>query len=380
MKKILFGIIATTFIMTGCSNNNLKVSSETTQKITWTVGGNLDAPTGFTKQHGVAGPLAGNINNKIIIAGGANFPYKSVLEGGAKKHYPDLYVLEEKNGKLETINHQLLKQETGYGSTVSTENGIYYIGGANDSGISNKIYHLTLTKDNKINVHEIGELPFTYFGGTIAIKNNILYIVNGKHNGKDSNDFYSYNLITKETKKLPNYPGEARSQSVGQILNNGQSDAFYVFSGGSNIAYTDGFAYNFNTNKWEKVNSVKVNNKEISLLGASSVKLNNNELLVIGGFNKEVYDNAVKNLSTLKDKQLQNFKEKYFTTDPQDFNWNKNILIYNAKDNTWKSIGEVPFNAPCGEGLVLIGNKLYSINGEIKPGVRTEKMYIGTIN
>ncbi|MCJ8341484.1 MAG: hypothetical protein MJH09_01325 [Cetobacterium sp.] len=54
-------------------------------------------------------------------------------------------------------------------------------------------------------------------------------------------------------------------------------------------------------------------------------------------------------------------------------------MIYNAKTNNWKSLGEVPFNAPCGEGLVLIGNKIYSINGEIKPGVRTEKMYIGTI-
>ena len=44
-----------------------------------------------------------------------------------------------------------------------------------------------------------------------------------------------------------------------------------------------------------------------------------------------------------------------------------------------KSIGELPFNAPCGEGLVLIKNKIYSIGGEIKPGIRTSKIYRGEI-
>lgn len=378
MKKFLLGILATTIVLGGCTNTK-SISSNNIEKISWTHGGNLPAPKGFVKQHGVAGPLAGNINDYIIVAGGANFPYKSVLEGGAKKHYPDLYVLKDMNGKLETIHHQQLNQETGYGSTVSIPNGLIYIGGAYDSGISNKVYMLTLDSTNKVDVKEIGELPFTYFGGVVAYKNNKLYLAAGKQDGKDSNKFYEYDLTTKQTKELANFPGANRAQSVGQILNNGQEDLLYVFSGGANIAFTDGYAYSFKTNKWMKTNSVKLNNKEISLLGASSVKLNDNELLVIGGFNKEVYDHAVKNLSTLKDKDLQEFKTKYFTTDPVDFNWNKEILIYNAKTNNWKSLGEVPFNAPCGEGLVLIGNKIYSINGEIKPGVRTEKMYIGTI-
>ena len=70
---------------------------------------------------------------------------------------------------------------------------------------------------------------------------------------------------------------------------------------------------------------------------------------------------------------------QYFTAEPYEFNWNKDILIYNAKKNTWRSVGKVPFGAPCGEGLVLKGNNIYSINGEIKPGVRTNTMYSGTI-
>ena len=51
-------------------------------------------------------------------------------------------------------------------------------------------------------------------------------------------------------------------------------------------------------------------------------------MLVIGGFNKAVYDDAVKNLNTLKDESLAEFKKEYFGRDPQDFAWNTKVLIY----------------------------------------------------
>ncbi|MDU2664304.1 MAG: cyclically-permuted mutarotase family protein, partial [Clostridium perfringens] len=47
--------------------------------------------------------------------------------------------------------------------------------------------------------------------------------------------------------------------------------------------------------------------------------------------------------------------------------------------NEWKSIGDVPFNAPCGEALILDGDNIFSINGEIKPGIRTNKIYSGEL-
>ena len=72
---------------------------------------------------------------------------------------------------------------------------------------------------------------------------------------------------------------------------------------------------------------------------------------------------------------MRAFRTQYFTAEPYKFNLNKDILIYNAKKNTWRSVGKVPFGAPCGEGLVLKGNNIYSINGEIKPGVGTNIMY-----
>lgn len=117
----------------------------------------------------------------------------------------------------------------------------------------------------------------------------------------------------------------------------------------------------------------------MSVLGANSVKLNDSEMMVIGGFNKQLWNDANYYLGNLKGEELANYKVKYFGADPYEFGWNRDVLIYNASTNSWKSIGEIPFDAPCGEGLVLIGNKVFSINGEIKPGIRTDRVFTGTI-
>ena len=95
---------------------------------------------------------------------------------------------------------------------------------------------------------------------------------------------------------------------------------------------------------------------------------------------KTVYDYAVDKLNSLKGDELLEFKKSYFGADPSELRWNKQILIYNAEEDSWRSIGEVPFDAPCGAGVVLGSkDKIYSINGEIKPGTRTNRTYSGTL-
>lgn len=61
-----------------------------------------------------------------------------------------------------------------------------------------------------------------------------------------------------------------------------------------------------------------------------------------------------------------------------DYRFNREIMVYNGAENTWRTAGETPFTGPAGEGLVLLKGKIYSINGEIKAGVRSERIYVGT--
>lgn len=376
MKKILFAAIVSSLILTGCSaaqptsNSNYSVN-----KITWETAGKLPAQKGYTENIGTAGVLNGVLEGKyIVVGGGANFPVKSPAEGGPKVTYSDVYVLVESNGKLDVVEHTNFPHEIGYGSSVTTNEGIYYIGGAPNAENNDDIWFLSM-KDGKLNMEKIGDLPFTVENGKAVEKDGKLYIFTGKIAGQTSNEFYSYDIKTGKTEKLPDVPGEVRAQAIAQELNGN----IYVFGGGNSKAFTDGYKYDFTTNQWTPVAPIQIDGRDISVLGGNSVKLNNEELMVIGGFNKQIWNDANHYLSTLKGKELDNYKANYFSTDPVDFNWNKEILIYNATTDTWRTIGEIPFDAPCGEGLVLVGDKVFSINGEIKPGVRTNRMYTGHI-
>jgi len=378
MKKILSLLITSSIIVGGIASNSLPASAavKNVEKITWQHAGDLEAQKGFDKNIGVAGVLSGRIGNYVVVGGGANFPNGTVLDGGKKKTYPDLYLLENNNGKLKVKEHTTLPNEIGYGSSVTTDKGIYYIGGSTNADAANDITLITLDNSNKLKYKKVGDLPFTFSNGIAAEYKGKLYIGLGNQGGKDSTKLYEYDLESKEIKELAPLPDKtSMNQCVAQILNGN----LYVFSGGGSIISTDGYKYDISSNAWSKVSSVKLGNNEISLYGANSVKLNEYEMLVIGGFNKTIYDNAVYKLGTLKGDELAKFRQGYFGADSYEFNWNKEILVYNAKTNLWHSLGQVPFDAPCGEGLVLTNENIFSINGEIKPGIRSNRMYSGNL-
>lgn len=376
MKKILFAAIVSSLILAGCSSTSVAPRTNTDKKIVWEVGGHLPAQKGYEKNIGTAGVLYGTLAGKyVVVGGGANFPIKPTSEGGPKVMYSDIYLLSENNGEVNILEHTNLPHNIGYGASVTTPDGIYYIGGAENPEQDNDIWFLSL-KDDKLDMKKIGDLPFTFQNGGAVEKDGKLYVYTGKQDGQASNKFYSYDLKTGKTIELAPVPGETRTQSISQILNG----ELYVFGGGNSKAFVDGYKYNFDTNTWTEVAPVIINGKEISVLGANSVKLSEDEMLVIGGFNKEIWNDANYYLGTLKGEELAKYKANYFGTDPVDFHWNNQILIYNSSSNSWRSIGEIPFDAPCGEGLVLIGNKIFSINGEIKPGIRTDRVYVGTIS
>lgn len=370
MKKAIFITLLSSLLLTNCSSTTVN-----NKNISWNVAGRLPAQKGYNKNIGTAGVLYGAIGNYFIAGGGANFPIKPVLEGGAKVIYSDVYLMREKDGKLEIVEQSNFPHKIGYGASVSVKDGIYYIGGGENSEKDKEIWFLSLEK-NSLKYEKIGELPFAFQSGGAVFKDGKLYIFAGKQDGKASKKFWEYNLKTKEVKELSDVPGDTRTQCIGQILDG----KLYVFGGGNSKAFIDGYKYDFENNSWENVADIRISGKEISVLGGNSVKINENEMLVIGGFNKELWNDANHYLSTLKDEELAKYKFNYFTQDPIDFNWNSEILLYNAKENSWKSLGEIPFDAPCGEGLVIIGNKIYSINGEIKPGVRTNRVYRGIFN
>ena len=340
--------------------------------LAWQSMGTLSPAEGQKENIGVAGLLQGTFGDYIIVGGGANFPAGGPLTGGAKVTYPDVYVLRAAEAGLTETDHAQMPYPVGYGVSATTPDGVLYFGGSTDESGARAVTRLT-APNGKLRTETLPALPFALQNGVAAYDKDTVYLGGGKQDGVLSKKFYTYDIKTGTLTLLPDFPGEAREQSVAEFL----GGRFFVFSGGANVAYTDGYAYDPKAQTWTSVAGPNVNGTPVSLLGARSVRLNADEMLVVGGFNREIYNWAVSNLNTLQGEEKDAFRAHYFTMPPEDYHWNREILVYSAKDDAWRSVGQLPFPAPCGEALVIARGALFSISGEVKPGVRSPRLYRG---
>ena len=340
--------------------------------LAWQSMGTLSPAEGQKENIGVAGLLQGTFGDYIIVGGGANFPAGGPLTGGAKVTYPDVYVLRAAEAGLTETDHAQMPYPVGYGVSATTPDGVLYFGGSTDESGARAVTRLT-APNGKLRTETLPALPFALQNGVAAYDKDTVYLGGGKQDGVLSKKFYTYDIKTGTLTSLPDFPGEAREQSVAEFL----GGRLYVFSGGASVAYTDGYAYDPKAQTWTSVAGPNVNGTPVSLLGARAVRLSADEMLVVGGFNREIYDWAVSNLNTLQGKEKDAFRAHYFTMPPEDYHWNREILVYSAKADAWRSVGQLPFPAPCGEALVIARGALFSISGEVKPGVRSPRLYRG---
>lgn len=334
--------------------------------VEWTRIGEIPAQKGYSENIGTAGHLFGVLDGKLVVGGGANFPNGSVVEGGKKVTHTDIYLMDEENDNLKVIEHTQLKYPVAYGSSTCSEDAIYYLGGCPEKEHSASITKVFLN-DGKLESEEIGKLPKALENCISEYLDGKIYFGIGNIGGENSTEFYSYNIETGDIETLAAFPGEARNQCVSCVFGN----TIAVFGGGSNVAYTDGYLYSIENNAWEKLSDIEIDGETISVLGAGAVKISDDEMLVIGGFNKDLWKEAVHKLSTLQGEEKQAYRVQYFGQEPEKCNWNREMLVYNAKENKWRTLGKISFNAPCGNALLKSGNRIYSVMGEIKPGMRT---------
>lgn len=323
------------------------------------------AQKGYDKNLGTAGLVQGALDNYLIFGGGANFKDGILpVDGGIKINHKDLYLYREnEDGSLTLVDQIQHAYPLAYGPSVVYNNKLYYIATKDDT--SSEILAFSI-KDEKLVTEVIDTLPFTVENIIAEIYKDVLYFGVGAINGQNTNELYSYNLATKAFEVISEFPGKARSQALSYIYN----DELLIYGGGADITFSDGYKYNFATKSWTKLADVVIDNEEVSLLGARWVALNNEELLAIGGFDKEVWRDAVFNLTTLKGEERSAFRDAYFRRAPKDFNWNAKELVYNLRENRWYALGTIPFDAPCGHALLATKDYIYSIMGEIKPAER----------
>ncbi|AOV97619.1 N-acetylneuraminic acid mutarotase [Edwardsiella hoshinae] len=220
-------------------------------------------------------------------------------------------------------------------------------------------------------------LPQTVKAGTGAILNKVMYIGLGSAN----KSWYRLDMQSKEKRWQPiaEFPGTPRDQAVTLALNN----SLYVFGGIGNASghdvtasiLSDIYRYDPANDQWQKIAS----HPPRSLAGHAGVALNTYQGLFLGGVNKSIFDGYLRDSNQYKDDKAatENIIQNYFNKPSADYFFSREALLYDAKNNQWHALGITPFAGTAGSALVRSGERITLINGEIKPGLRTDRIHYG---
>ena len=170
-------------------------------------------------KEGFAGLYAGISHGTLICAGGANFPEKKPWDGGIKKWYDTIYLLDEVDGTWRIANTRLPKP-IAYGVTISYENQMILIGGNDSEDYYDDVISLEYVSNKIVIDSSFPKLPEPISNMSGSLIDGVIYISGGSKSqkGLSTNNFYLLDLKTnkkeRQWKKGPTWPGVSRIQSV----------------------------------------------------------------------------------------------------------------------------------------------------------------------
>ena len=385
--------------------------------------------------HGVSAPFAGMIDDRLVVAGGCNFPGKPASAGGAKVYYSDIYCYDAKHDRWQKLGD--LPKPLAYGAAVADDDRLYIIGGNNDAGASASVYELRLESNflrdlfglaPKLRLTELAPLPEPMDNFAAACLDDMIFVAGGNQSGRPGNRVYGYSLESNPAAwlALPDYPGPTRVQPVltaieGRIGHR-KVEALCLMGGfqagqtaeGIDVptpalapdevllypipddAADDALARQALTvGVWEAITTMPsrrldageeaIAESSIGAAGAFAVAINDQSFVVGGGVDKQVFLRALDNTRlTLLARaagddslvlQLEAEKADYLKHPVAWYNFNDEPFYFIGSDVwRWVPMGAMPQTARAGASAVYDDGYLYVIGGELMPGVRSAEV------
>ncbi len=360
--------------------NSCKYDIENTVQIDWKT---VDLPQdSLGKPHlGLAGPLVGVIGKYVLIGGGANFPDKRPWEGGHKKYHKDIFLYTWQNQTLTYKNAYRLPFSLAYAACYSDGDKIYVVGGENEDGFHNGTYVLRVDEDQRLAIDTLPALPDGISSAGLVCLDQVLYLIGGETKTSTSDEVLRLDTRSGDTwekvQQLPHKISNTVVVAVGKDV--------YILGGRSRVeGETSPFSkevYRFDI----EYNAISATAKLPEPL-AAAVGINyKNDILFLGGDNAQTYHQveelllqaATEEDTAQKDSMLQR-KNSLQANHP---GFSKKQLMYDTSDETWKTLEtDFPFDMPVTTTAIRLDSNFIAIpSGEIKAGVRTDKIYIGEI-
>lgn len=359
--------------------------------VEWTIAAKLQNADGSAAL-GFAGAINAVYNNVLIVAGGANFPDKKPWDGGAKHYSDEINVLQKTGAGFSWDKNVMisLPEPIAYCGNTSTPAGIVYAGGENDKGLSKKAYLLNWDKNDGLKIKKLADLPIAVTNIALTNIENVVYAAGGDIAKSSSSAFFSLDLNQKDAgwNRLPDLP-KALGNALLLVQKNKQGTHIYLIggrtktaSGISELQHTT-FLFDVKTQVWKQAAPISDGKNIINFSAGAAVAIGDRFILITGGddgktFHKiETYlaqiakcQNAETKNKLVKEKNKLNLNHKGFY---------KGMLLYDTMANTWTKIGDLPFLAQVTTTATMWNGNIILSNGEVKPGVRTPNVMLGTI-
>ena len=334
---------------------------------------------------GVAGPFAGVHNDALIVAGGANFP-RPVWDND-KIWHDAIHVLTKVTGGYAWKSEGKLPRPVGYGTAVSTADGVICIGGNDGIGTFAEVFALRWDAEaQRVTQVEYPSLPQPCAYGQAVLVGNVVYVAGGQSDsGLESamNNFWSLDLSQKPDasdadsnfstftwQTLNAWPGVPRAFNITAGQHNGYEDCVYVMSGrrqdGGNVGFlTDVWEFSPKSGQWRQRADVPR-----PVLAGTGIGFGHSHIFVLGGDDGSLF--------------FESDKLRH-----QHPGFPKESLAYHTITNTWASTGTMPQNHVT-TVPVLWNDRMVIASGEIRPRVRSpavwsiapiaQKRGFGTVN
>ena len=389
MNKSIFSLIFMSLIMSTTDAFSQKTD---VNHVEWKTAAQLQNPDGSLSL-GFAGAINGVSNDVLLVTGGANFPDKMPWEGGKKSYSKTIHLLEKCGDKYSWIKvvKTELSESIAYCGTTTTDLGVVYVGGENENGLSNKSYILKWNAAKKeVEIKSLPNFPFAIANIALTQIDNVVYAVGGDEATKSSDYFASLDLndTNSEWKALPKLPlALANSVVIAQKGQNGIG--IYVVggrtktaSGISDLHHTT-FVFDVKTQQWKNAAAISDGKNTTNFSAGAGVAVGKHSIVIVGGDNGAIFHQIETYLSQIaqaespeQKTELIAKKNKLVTNHPGFYS---GILLYNTLTDQWKKIGELPFLPHVTTPAVLWDKKIILSNGEIKPGIRTPNIMVGTV-
>jgi len=296
--------------------------------------------------HGVSAPFCGVIQDVLVVSGGANFPDKPLLEGGAKRVYADIWA----HTGSKWIHAGALPDSTAYGATFAVENGLVFAGGNVCGETTDKVYEVSLHKGKAV-LKKLPSLPVPMEQCGWTQEGTKLYLV-----GKEG--IFTCEAGEYRWEKIADLP-----EPLVQPVAYAKDGKLFVWGGfNPQTLEVSDKGLCLDGGQWKEAPAIPDGG---TFVGATGAVLPDGRMAVVGGVNRQVFAKALHN--------GPDDRIPYLSQDPSWYKFRPEVYVFDGQN--WTLALTQPACALAGPGVASAKGVLYVAGGELKPGVRSPKIF-----